>query len=1190
MQTRTQKTIIQIFVIVVGLCLFIGIFTPISHAGEILVYPGYSIYTAMQNANYGDIVKISAGIYLDVWFTEKSGVTLQGGWNEDFSDWNPSIYETTLEIRNGGISFLNIQDAVIDGLTLKPYKYYIWDEKEIAHGIHLQDYSSVTIRNCNLYEFKSTGRGGPISCYNSILSIENTIISDNYCYASGSAVYGYFSDVTITNCIISNNHTEGSNIVDNSGSEIDLINCTIVHNTSDGYGDNEIGAGLIVNCIIWDNPLFEVNGEPIVLNSLIQGGYAGAIDEDPCFVDQENGNYYLQPESPCIDAGLNPGEDEDIQIPQEDIDRVQRPVGDYCDIGAYEYDPDLPPGSDTSPPSIPTNLAVTELASTQITISWDPSVDNVGVVGYNIYRNFATSPTYTSSTNSYTDINVSEGSSYNYMVTAYDAAGNESGLSENLPVTLDVTPPSVPADLQVTQISETQISLAWSASTDNVSVGGYNLFKDGLQIYTGPSTNFTDTEVTAGETHTYTVAAFDSVGNNSAESGPLLVAVPGPDTTPPSIPTNLVVTELASTHIAISWDPSTDNVGVVGYNIYRNCAPSPTYTSSTNSYTDINVSEPAFYSYRVTAYDAAGNESGQSEYLPVALDVTPPSVPADLQVTQISETQVCLAWSASTDNTYVNGYNLFKDGLQVYTGPSTNFTDTEVTAGETYTYTVAAFDSVGNNSAQSEPLSVTVPEPDTSPPSIPTNLAVVEVTSTQISISWDPSTDNVGVTGYKIYRGGVMVDIGSTSNYTDNDISPGFTYSYTVSAFDAAGNESVQSAALIITAEEEETEVIYPDSKGNNTNYEWIEQIKVGYYTNASGKDFGYGDYTADIIDLTQGSSISVSLTPGYTYPYTEYWRIWIDFNHDGDFTDSGEIVFSGYSNAQINGSISIPSTVSSGTTRMRITMKYGGYPLSYGSFTYGEVEDYTVNIVESVVEDDLSSPTVPTNLVKVEASSTKVSIAWSPSADNIGVAGYNIFKNGVFLNNTTSTNYTDYGTFLEGSAYGYAVSAYDAAGNESGKTEIIWVIIPEGTTVIVYPASQGNYTSYEWIQKIMVGTYSNNSGNNGGYADYTSETINLTKGMSYSVQLTPGYMNYAYSEFWKIWIDFNQDGDFTDSGEDVFSGYSNSLVSGFISIPASAFHGNTRMRITMKYGGYPLSYGSFTYGEVEDYMVNITP
>lgn len=167
---------------------------------------------------------------------------------------------------------------------------------------------------------------------------------------------------------------------------------------------------------------------------------------------------------------------------------------------------------------------------------------------------------------------------------------------------------------------------------------------------------------------------------------------------------------------------------------------------------------------------------------------------------------------------------------------------------------------------------------------------------------------------------------------------------------------------------------------------------------------------------------------------------------------------------------------------------------------------------------------------------------------------------------------------------YDVTLTVTNADGSDS-ETKTGYITVTDN--VISYCESQGDNTSYEWISEVQIGSFTKTSSAS-GYANYTSETVTLGTG-STSVQLTPGFKNGSYSEYWLIWIDLNVDGDFDDADELVFSpSSSSSTVSGNLSIPANAAGVTTRMRIAMKYGGAPSSCGSFTYGEVEDYTVSI--
>ncbi len=194
-------------------------------------------------------------------------------------------------------------------------------------------------------------------------------------------------------------------------------------------------------------------------------------------------------------------------------------------------------------------------------------------------------------------------------------------------------------------------------------------------------------------------------------------------------------------------------------------------------------------------------DSGTTACHGATSDTSPPTAPANLTATASSPGQVDLSWGASTDNTGVTGYKVYRDGMYIGSTATTAYSDTTVQAGTTYSYTVYAFDAAGNLSAASSPATVTTPS-DTQPPSTPAGLTATAVNPTQVSLSWNAATDNTGVTGYTVYRNGTPIATTSGANatsYPDTTVSAATTYSYTVDAFDAAGNHSPQSAPATAT-------------------------------------------------------------------------------------------------------------------------------------------------------------------------------------------------------------------------------------------------------------------------------------------------------------------------------------------------------------------------------------------------------
>jgi hypothetical protein len=139
------------------------------------------------------------------------------------------------------------------------------------------------------------------------------------------------------------------------------------------------------------------------------------------------------------------------------------------------------------------------------------------------------------------------------------------------------------------------------------------------------------------------------------------------------------------------------------------------------------------------------------------------------------------------------------------------------------------------------------------------------------------------------------------------------------------------------------------------------------------------------------------------------------------------------------------------------------------------------------------------------------------------------------------------------------------------------------------YCASSSTNVQYEWINNVTLGTINNTTTASGGYSDFTNLSTNLTPGTSYNISLKPGYAGSTYTEYFKVYIDYNNDKDFDDAGENVYSSAgTTTTVSGSFTVPTTASAGATRMRVVMKDGTISGPCGTFTYGEVEDYTINI--
>lgn len=238
----------------------------------------------------------------------------------------------------------------------------------------------------------------------------------------------------------------------------------------------------------------------------------------------------------------------------------------------------------------------------------------------------------------------------------------------------------------------------------------------------------------------------------------------------------------------------------------------------------------------------------------------------------------------------------------------------------------------------------------------------------------------------------------------------------------------------------------------------------------------------------------------------------------------------------------------------------------------------------------DTTAPSAPTNLSASGTTSVATTLNWTASTDNVGVTGYDVYSGATLLGNTATTSANITG-LTASTTYSFSVKAKDAAGNASASSNVLSVTTGTTTTPpVAYCASKGNSTSDEKIGKVVFGTINNTSTGTAGYENFTTQIANVNKGTAYTITITPKWTSTSYNEGYAVFIDYNGDGDFADAGETVFTKAASKTtpVTGSITIPASALTGNTRMRVSMKYNGIPTSCETFSYGQVEDYTLNI--
>jgi fibronectin type 3 domain-containing protein len=272
---------------------------------------------------------------------------------------------------------------------------------------------------------------------------------------------------------------------------------------------------------------------------------------------------------------------------------------------------------DLTAPTAPTALTATAVSPTTINLSWTAGTDNVGITNYKVFRDNAPSPIASVIGTTFSDTGLAPSTTHSYKVIASDVAGNLSAASNIASATTpaDTTAPSAPTNLAGVAPNSTTVNLSWTASTDNVGVVAYKVFRDGgaTPVVTVTGTTATDVGLAVGSSHKYVVTAVDGANNQSAASNTIVVTTQGADVTPPSTPTGLTATGASASVIDLSWTASTDNFGVVGYKVFRDGGSTEIATVTTGtSFSDSGLAVGSTHSYTVAAFDAANNQSAQS--------------------------------------------------------------------------------------------------------------------------------------------------------------------------------------------------------------------------------------------------------------------------------------------------------------------------------------------------------------------------------------------------------------------------------------------------------------------------------------------------------------------------------------------------------------------------------------------------
>ncbi len=304
---------------------------------------------------------------------------------------------------------------------------------------------------------------------------------------------------------------------------------------------------------------------------------------------------------------------------------------------------------------------------------------------------------------------------------------------------------------------------------------------------------------------------------------------------------------------------------------------------------------------------------------------------------------------------------------------------------------------------------------DTQPPTAPTGLGSSNKTATSFTLSWTASTDNIGVTGYEVFAGGVSKGTTTSTSMNVTGLTCNTTYSMTVKARDAAGNWSVASTALSVTTSACSATTVYQAENFTSQSGCVVATNNAGY-TGTGFLDYGGNG--------TWGEWNNVSVASAGTQTIDFYYANGSSSNRQCELrvngTTIGNISFAPTGSWTNWVKASLSASLNSGNNVIRLTANTsnGGPNLDKFELSGGG-------------PSDTQPPTAPTNLTTSNKTGTSFTLSWTASTDNVGVTGYEVFANGVSKGITASTSLSVTGLICN-TAYSMTVRARDAAGNWS--------------------------------------------------------------------------------------------------------------------------------------------------------------
>ncbi len=814
------------------------------------------------------------------------------------------------------------------------------------------------------------------------------------------------------------------------------------------------------------------------------------------------------------------------------IDEVR--IYDHAlDAGSIQTDMNTPIGPiDSSPPSTPTGLTQTGGTTTTVNVSWTASNDNVGVTGYDVYRDGNLVTTTSGTTFSLTGLDC--GKTYAVAVVARDAAGNSSG-----PATVNASTSAcgsgsglvaaysfdggsgtVLSDVSGNGNNGTIVGAAWTTSGRYRSALHFNGNGDRVDLPalgTFYNNGFTVEGWVKKDTANRSDEGIVGTWDSGAGGGPMLwidYTTAHIDLTLAQGGSNYLDSGQLATagqweYLTGTYDGSTARVYVNGSLVASksffgsvgnsNAWRIGAYGGTPTGFFDGTIDEVRIYNRALSAGEVT-TDMNRSVGPP---DTTPPSQPGQFVPSATTPTTITTTWSASTDDVGVTGYNVYLNGALVTTTTSLTYTFAGLTCGHTYNLAVEAVDGAANKSTQAT-LSTATTACDTTAPTVSISSPLAGATVSGVIAVTANAADDVGVVGVQFRLDGANLGAEDTSSpWTtswDTRLATNGTHVLTAIARDESGNATT-ATTVTVTVNNQVAFVpglvasyAFDDGAGSNATDAsgggnpgtlvggtWAAG-KVGSAVSLNGNSdrvdlpplgtFYKSGFTLEAwVKKTSALRVDTGIVGTWSSGANGGPMLWVDhvtghyyltLNQGlSNYLDSGVVPNAGswqHVAATYDGStakiyvdgVLAASKAFSGNVGDSNTWRIGAYGSSpTGNFdgSIDEVRIYNRALTAAQLQSDMTTPvgppdtTPPTKPGSFAASTTtpsSITTTWTPSTDNVIVAGYNVYRNGTKVASlpSSATTYT-FDSLACGSPYQLEIEAVDGSGNLSARASL---------------------------------------------------------------------------------------------------------------------------------------------------------